>query len=122
MIFDYLKHKVTKNILLLLRNYYKFKYNNSVDVCFVWCENKDTIKFETSTTNGEVGEFEPIRKLCGQNKLILYGPNKLTEIVLLVSPSCFRFQNVKSVIKFINSWPGNSKIEEKEVVRYSRLI
>lgn len=67
-----------------------------------------------------------IRKRLGEHILLVKGLPHLDgspyQAVLIPSLSTMRTFGFKNYIKFINEWKGNSKVGEKEVIRYSILL
>jgi hypothetical protein len=67
-----------------------------------------------------------IRKRLGEHILLVKGLPHLDssphQAVLIPSISMMQTLGFKNYMKFINEWKGNSKVGEKEVIRYSVLL
>ena len=102
-----------------IKKFYQLKENTAyIDICIVYCDNKNTIKFKTSTIENEVFDYSNIRSSVGQNKALINGL-KPNEVILIVMPSCFKYRSIKSTLKFIKEWTGVSNIGNKKVVFYT---
>jgi len=117
--------------LNLFRDFFKLyvrsKYDVTGDVCFVYSRDGKTLFYMTDTINGQCAvsdkACELIRKQCGENKLMEYGlpqPEQLIpRLVLVPTLSMLQVLGVKKFIKFLQDWPGDSKVGDITVMKYS---
>jgi len=125
ILFKIIKKKLSRIILNWMKEYTILKYGKKADVCFITTTGKGFLHFSTSNTSGAVPieKKELIRKLVGQNILMIYGiPTKEEippNISLSISFSAIRQLGFK-YFKFIKEWPGRSEVNGITVVTYSK--
>jgi hypothetical protein len=120
-------------ILNLYRDLYKAyirdKYNILGDICFIYSHDHKNLLYMTDTHRGVCAvsdkTCEYIRRICGENKLMEYGipqPDQIIpQLVLVPTPSMFIALGPIRFIKFLRDWPGNSKVGDVTVIKYSVL-
>jgi len=111
---------ISNHFYRLLIKYYRTQLYT--DVCLVWSNSKNTIKFETASASGEVHDINTIRRTVGQNKIALFGPFQPHRIVLLVKPSVYRHHGFFNTRRFIKSWFGVSKVNGNDLIYYTKAF
>jgi hypothetical protein len=129
VIFKMLGIKIRSALRRFIGNYCIQKYN-TCDVCFVWREHGELLRWESLGAAGITHKDQDpevfIRKLIGQNVLQLCGVPKDDEsiplICLVAFPSVIAAIGLKKFIKLLKMWPGQSVVNtakgEHTVVKY----
>jgi hypothetical protein len=128
---DIIKKQIRLKALNFYRNswksYIRHKYGVKADICFIYSHNYKELFYMTDTHQGtcavSYNACKYIRKECGENKLMQYGipesEDKTPYLVLIPTLSMLQAMGPLKFGTFLKDWPGDSKVGETIVMKYS---
>lgn len=109
------------------KEYIKTKYGPKGDFCLIYSHDRRGLSYMTSSNQGVYSISKDachyIRRICGENKLMIYGLPKPDEsalqLVLVPTLSMLKVLGWKKFKQFLQDWEGDSKVGEVVVIKYS---